>query len=136
MGKHQNVASLDALANNRNVQITDYASIVFGDSGVAKEVAVLPAGAVILGYLIQIDTAFNASTTDYLDIGNGTTADAYLADFDAASAAGVYSAAVTTKTRLTADTLIYATYTGSGTAPSAGAMKVALEWVPWGSRDE
>ena len=136
MGKYQNVAGLDGLANNRGIQVTDFANIVFGDSGVAKEIATLPAGAVVLGYLIEIVTAFNASTTDYIDIGNATTADAYVADFDAASAAGIYRAAVTTITRLAAETILWATYTGSGTAPTAGEARVAVEWLPWGSRDE
>lgn len=61
-----------------------YADIVNGT--LALEVA-LPAGAIILGGGVLVQTAFNPGTSALLDVGDSATADRYKADVNLAAAA-------------------------------------------------
>jgi len=49
---------------------------------VAKNLFTLPANAVILYFLVDVDTAFNSSGTDFLDIGKSGNANFYANDVD------------------------------------------------------
>jgi len=125
--------SREALYENQIVRISDYVVIGFADTGVSKKIADLPEGAILLDVLVNVTTAFNASTTDYLDVGYTGTLDAYVADMDVASVAfknAVQETSPLCPARLTADRVIYATYTGSGTAATTGSCQVSLVWAP------
>jgi hypothetical protein len=129
-------AGLDALMHGGVVQITPYATVQYTDNGVAVPIAVLPAGALILEKVIDIDTQFNGSGTDLLDIGDPSDPDSIDADFDLAGTAGISKTAVDTLTHLAAETRIECTYTDQNSNASAGSAKVALIWMAWSSRDE
>lgn len=88
---------------------------------------VLPKGAVISAVNVMGQTASDAATTATLDVGsNPGTTDQILQDFDVKGATGVgyYAAEAKAGTgvgvQLTADTLMKAKYTETGTASTTG----------------
>lgn len=108
-------------------------SLVFSDSG-AKVLFTLPAGAVIVDFTVFVKTAFNAGTTNNIDLGLGATGDA-LANNLAGGTAGVLRAGSTGTVltslgvELTEDTVVSATYEQSGTAATAGAALIYVWYV-------
>lgn len=107
----------------------------FNDAGVATGVLVgtVPAGAII-DYSSEtlIATAFNGGTTNVLVVG--TTPGGNNLSANATSAAGVAG----TKRMVDSDALgpfavdtdIWATYTSTGTAPSAGIAYLVVKYIP------
>jgi hypothetical protein len=100
-------------------------SIVFGQSTVALDT--LAVGEVVIQVWCQVVTAFNAGTTNVITVGDGTTADKYLAAADVTEGTpgvyptggkGPFAAEVTTAKTLTV------TYAQTGTAASTGAARV------------
>lgn len=103
--------------------------IVFGNTG-AQTVGIVPEGAVILRGLsgVQINVAFNAGTSNVLDIG--TTADDDLYGTDLALGTRAFVALdENVDYRITADTTITATPALSGTAATAGAATVVIAYI-------
>jgi len=98
--------------------------VVFGDTTV--EIDELEVGDVVIQAWVQVTTAFNAGTTNVLTLGDGNTADKYLAAADVTEGTpGVYPtggkgpyAAETVARTLTA------TYAQTGTAATTGAARV------------
>lgn len=92
----------------------------------------LPAGAFIARVYVRVNTAFNAGTTNVLTVGtsSGSNADIVAAGDVDESAAGVTEVTRGVGLAVTADTPIYVKYTQSGTAASAGAADVIVEFVP------
>jgi hypothetical protein len=105
-------------------------------------IGALEAGAIPLGCDVTIETAFNAGTTNVLVVG--TTAD----DDGFAATAGTLPAATGFKQNLAgalsgiplaANTIVYAKFTQTGTAATAGkahivmkfAVKREVEGIPW-----
>ena len=105
----------------------------YNDTGVGSGVVVgiLPAGAQITGILVVIDTAFNAATTNNLLLGTAAAGNQIATTSD--TAAGTAGAKVVTTglalAEPTADQAIYATYTQTGTAATAGKARVAISYV-------
>ena len=93
----------------------------------------LPAGSIVLRTSAIVFTAFNAATTNVLTIGAGTTDGALLAS-------GTFTAAVGTKgpqvgtvsgaNPTTVDQVVFAKYTQTGTAATAGRAMVYVEYYP------
>jgi hypothetical protein len=100
------------------------AAVVFGNSTV--DLDTLNAGDVVVHCWAQVTTAFNAGTTNVLTLGNGVTADKFLAAADVTEGTpGVYPATV--KQAATAETVagtLRATYAQTGTAATTGAARV------------
>lgn len=105
--------------------------------------AVLPKDAVIVGMYVIGGAASDAGTTAVIGCGSTTSANEFLASYDVKTAAtgegysAVGGAAVGTAfmTKLTADTPVYAKYTESGTASSAGGpwfIKIEYAFVGTG----
>lgn len=100
------------------------APLLFSNTTVALES--LTTGDVVVQAWVQVITAFNAGTTNVITLGDGTTADKYLAAADVTEATpGVYPtggkgpfAAEAAAGTLTA------TYAQTGTAASTGAARV------------
>lgn len=95
-------------------------------------IGALEAGAIPLKVDVYVDTAFNAATTNTMDVGTVGTQAAY------AAAAGTLVGATGVKSGLSgtlnyqplaADTVIYATYAQTGTAATAGSVMVMLTFV-------
>lgn len=100
------------------------------DSGVVT-VGTLPSGATILKPIsgIQVNTAFNAATTNLIDIGTTANDDLYATDLAGGTVTFVpLDEAVDLV--LTADTTFTATYAQSGTAATAGSGRVVICYIP------
>lgn len=105
--------------------------VTFADNGTAVTVGVLPEGALILKPLsgIAVTTAFNAGTTNTLNIGTEADGDLY---------ATLISVGTTTFVALdesvsnlvTEETTVTATVTLTGTAATAGAGEVVIAYIP------
>ena len=122
--------------------LTLYRQITFSqpaslENGVASafgiHVGKLPAGSFIHGTDVHIATAFNAGTTNVFTVGNSTTADAY------ATTAEVIAGTPGTKRNLSGsanlgyvplETQVYAKYSQTGTAATAGVAHVTMRFTP------
>ena len=105
--------------------------ITFADSA-AVTVGVLPAGAVVLRGGVAVQTAFNAATTNVLDIGTSGDDDGFATDL-ALGAVGVIVAdemATSNDWYSTSEQTITATYAQTGTAATAGVGFVWIEYLP------
>jgi len=99
-------------------------------SGVSLKVGTLPAGARVLRQTTFVETAFNAGTTNTINVGysaNGT-------DVLNAGAGGAIATLVTAVPAaagpIAADTDVFVQYNQTGGAATAGAGTVVIEYVP------
>jgi hypothetical protein len=99
-------------------------SVAYTDSTVTLDT--LAVGDVVVRCWAQVTTAFNAGTTNVLVLGDGTTANKYLAAADITEGTpGVYpTGGVGPFAAETAAGTLKATYTQTGTAATTGAAKV------------
>ena len=109
-------------------------TITFNDT-TAKSIGAIPAGAVVLGAVVSTSTAFNAATTNNLNIGQtdptGTVANAYAALLAIGPVGTIATpvAALSTNVILSRPTTITATYVPTGGGQSAGAATVIVRFV-------
>lgn len=102
-------------------------------AGVAGlQVDTLPAGARVLRSHAFIETAFNAATTNVLDVGTVADPDQFMPTATAlAGATGLKTFVPTGLNGVVAvDTAVLAIYSYSGTAPTTGLVTVIIEYVP------
>lgn len=106
------------------------ADIDYTDSS-AVTIGTVPSGATILKAIsgLQVNVAFNAGTTNVVDIGTTANDDLYGTDLAAGSIAFVPLDEAVTQA-ISADTTFTATYAQSGTAASAGSGKVVIAYIP------
>lgn len=95
------------------------------------KVGTLPSGSQIVSCIVRVSTAFNAATTNVLTVGTSSGSNA---DVMSATDVDESAAATTVGTRgcdlaFTSDTAIYAKYTQSGTAATAGAARITILYV-------
>ncbi|HML22095.1 MAG TPA: hypothetical protein PKD09_10615 [Aggregatilinea sp.] len=97
----------------------------------AKRLFRLPKGAEIVGWMVNIPTAFDASTGNVLDLGDGTTANRFANDLALGTAGQVVTGfdPAEMATPLAADTDVYATYVPTGDAATEGAAQVICLFV-------
>lgn len=122
-----NVASSDVHYISRRVRF-DTAGIGSADT---VEVGALPAGAVLLGTDILIETAFNAGTTNDLTVttrGGGTTLATNVQA--GAGVAGKKATLNTVSLVPTTDTDIIVRYQQTGTAATAGQAVIIVAYIP------
>jgi len=111
----------------------------YNDTGIATGVIKgdkLPAGAIIVGTDVLVETTFNAGTTNVLTVGtNGTTANNIVAsgDVNEASAQMFGNIAATLTAPLAADVDVYAKFTQTGTAAEQGKAHVIIKYYPHAS---
>lgn len=102
-------------------------------SGTQYKIGNVPKGAVVIGTTVGITTAFNAGTTNVLIVGTSGDDDALVAaagvDETAVAVTRVAPATLAGAVAASADTDIYVKFTQSGTAASAGAAWVVVEYV-------
>lgn len=100
------------------------ATIPFGSSTV--DLDTLAAGDVVIKCWAQVVTAFNAGTTNVLTVGDGTTANKYLAAADVTEGTpGVYpTGGAGPFAAETASGTLRATYAQTGTAATTGSARV------------
>jgi len=109
----------------------------WNDAGIAAgiNIGTLPAGAVLLDAAARINTAFNAATTNVLQMGITPTGGEILASavvlagatgFKSAKTGTAFAAAAT----LATDTDVYVSYTQTGTAATAGQADLVVQYAP------
>src|SRR5262245_39859447 len=99
-------------------------------TGTTIKVGTVPAGASLLRCYTQTGTAFNASTTNNLSVGNAASG-AQLVAAAAIGAAGINSQTIVAAQAgpLAVDTPIWITSTFAAASPTAGNANFVLEWA-------
>jgi hypothetical protein len=127
------------IARKNDVQLVHYArfKVNYNDAGIASGVGkqTLPKGSLIIGTDVIIATAFNAATTNVLTIGTTAAGTdivnaAAVTEGTAAATLNIAPNAATAWAPLAADTQIFATFTQTGTAATAGAAYIIVKYVP------
>jgi hypothetical protein len=121
-------------ANVGFVLMAQSGNVVFAADGTETVVATLPANSQIYQIAVDVTTAFNAATTNTLDIGDGTTADKYADALAAGAQARVLATSDVSQIGNlidigTSDVDITVTYNQSGTAATAGAATVTVLYL-------
>jgi len=121
-------------ANVGFVLMAQSGNVVFGDDGTTTVVATLPANSQIYQIAVDVTTAFDAGTTNTLDIGDGTTADKYADALAAGAQARVLATSDVSQIGNlidigTADVDVTVTYNQTGTAATAGAATVTVLYL-------
>lgn len=108
----------------------------YNDAGIAAGAGKqwLPKGAIIVGTDMLVTTAFNAGTTNVLTVGSaaGSNADIVSAAAENEAATGLTQNIAPSGNMLaplTADTQVFAQYTQTGTAATAGAAYVIIKYI-------
>lgn len=95
------------------------------------KVGTIPAGSVIHEAVVKVSTAFNAGTTNLINVGISSDADGIVDELDIdATAAEWQSSHRGSDLNFTSDTSIYVTYVQTGTAATAGAASIIIAYVP------
>jgi hypothetical protein len=93
----------------------------------------LPANAVVTGWQFTTSTAFNAGTTNTLNVGQtdptGTVANAYVAAAAIGPVGNATAALPATSVPLSRPTTVTASYVQSGTPATAGAGVLVIRFV-------
>jgi hypothetical protein len=94
-------------------------------------VGTLPAGAVIYDAIVKVTTAFNAGTTNYINVGIVGDDDGIVDEGDLdLTAAEWQSSRRGCDLTFTADTPVYVTYDQSGTAATTGVAEIIVAYIP------
>ena len=119
-----------SVPDTRQYPLVAYAEFTYADlvSGVASKLVELPLGAVVTGGYYLLDTAFNSGTSAAITIGD-TDVDEYLADANAKDATAVTALTVTGIEVVAANTAVNIILTAVGTAATAGAGRLILEYI-------
>ena len=121
-------------ANVGFVLMAQSGNVVFGANGSTTVVATLPANSQIYQIAVDVTTAFDAGTTNTLDVGDGTTADKYADALAAGAQARVLATSDVSQIGNlvdigTSDVDVTVTYNQTGTAASAGAATVTVLYL-------
>ena len=104
-------------------------------SGTQLEIGTVPANAQVLRTVISVTAAFNAGTTNVLIVGTTGDDDALVAaagvDETAVAVTSVAPATLAGVLSTSAATPIFAKYTQTGTAASAGSAIITVEYAPF-----
>jgi hypothetical protein len=121
-------------ANVGFVLMAQSGNVVFGANGSTTVVATLPANSQIYQIAVDVTTAFDAGTTNTLDVGDGTTADKYADALAAGAQARVLATSDVSQIGNlvdigTSDVDVTVTYNQTGTAATAGAATVTVLYL-------
>lgn len=89
----------------------------------------LPAGCVYIGCDVIVSEAFNAASTNVLVVGTDAEFDNFIAAGTVNEAATGLTASALGAAEVTADTVVKAKYTQTGTAATAGKAIVVLKYA-------
>lgn len=107
--------------------------ITFGSPTAGVEIGTIPAGSFVRAVTVDVITAFNAGTTNVLEVGTAADPDGFATSTDiAAGATGLKGPLKGAQSgdRLTADTPVVVKYSPTGTAATAGEAQVLVEFYP------
>jgi hypothetical protein len=122
-------------ARQYNQQMVHYLrkGFTFSDDGLTLTVGIVPVGAIVIRAGVVVSTAFNAGTTNVLDIGTSGDTDGFATDL-ALGTIGVIVADEMATTNdagpYASDTTIQAVVDLTGTAATAGAGEIWVEFIP------
>ena len=121
-------------ANVGFVLMAQSGNVVFGANGSTTVVATLPANSQIYQIAVDVTTAFNAGTTNTLDVGDGVTADKYADALAAGAQARVLATSDVSQIGNlvdigASDVDVTVTYNQTGTAATAGAATVTVLYL-------
>jgi len=91
-------------------------------------IGTLPPGAIVRGTMVKVHTVFNSSTSDVLNVGTSSDDNALVAAADLQVAGGQYSITGMDMAMPTAATDVFAQWTGSGDAATAGSVSIIVEY--------
>jgi len=121
---------------NMGATVVTQSNVLAYTDTTAKQLFVLPAGAQIVNFYVDVPTAFNSGTNNVITISDPSTNS--LAAVTATSANITAGRATVTVTSAqiaeyinvgTTDFIIYGTFAGTGTAASTGLATVTVEYV-------
>jgi hypothetical protein len=108
-------------------------SITFNDDGTTVTVGEIPAGALVLKPIsgVAVTTAFNAGTTNVLDVGPSTDSGTDLWATDLAlGTIGFVPLDEAVTNLVSANTIVQAAIDLTGTAATTGAAEIIIAYVP------
>lgn len=127
-----------AITLNPNRQQSRWATvdISYADltSAAAADAIKLPVGAVVVGGSVNVTTAFNSGTSDALVVGDSAVANRYKSSYSI-QATGRTALVPTGYVVLSTTRAIQITWTGAGTAITAGALRLEVEYIVPGRGD-
>ena len=105
-------------------------AITFSETGTLT-IGVIPAGAVVINAGVVVTTAFNAGTTNTLDIGTSADTDGFATALALGTVGRIVADEMATSNDLysTSDVTLQCVVTLSGTAATTGAGFVYVEYV-------
>lgn len=110
--------------------VSAYVEIGFADLTSGSNVAALdlPVGAIVVGGDVVVTTAFDSVTSDVIIVGDVTTTNRYIASTSIAALGRI--AVVPTGFTVTAtQPAVRLTWTGVGTAPTEGALRLRVDYI-------
>ena len=122
--------------SDRQYELSAVVDITYSDltSATQTNAIELPSDAIVTGGHIYTSTAFNSLTSDVIIVGDTDDDNEYLTSTSIA-ALGL-TALVPTGVKLTAGKEVTVTWTGVGTAPSAGAGQLVITYIRQGRSNE
>ena len=122
------------VANTGFVLMAQSANVVFEANGTTTDIATLPANSQIFQITVDVTTAFDAASTNTLDLGDGSTADEYADALALGSLARVLATSDVSQIGNlidigTSDVTVTATYNQTGTVATAGACTVTVLYL-------
>ena len=139
---HQDIGQVNGRTLNKTGVICQSAVAEYTDTSGTKYYPIrIPSGATLIDCWVDIITAFNSGTSDVIDVGTklcttGTEdVDALIDNQDISAAAGTRYELATgaaefgTTDPTTEDTWVVITTTRTGTAATAGKVKVVVQYV-------
>ena len=122
------------VANTGFVLMAQSANVVFEANGTTTDIATLPANSQIFQITVDVTTAFDAASTNTLDLGDGSTADQYADALALGSLARVLATSDVSQIGNlidigTSDITVTATYNQTGTAATTGAATVTVLYL-------
>ena len=122
------------VANTGFVLMAQSANVVFEANGTTTDIGTLPANSQIFQITVDITTAFDAASTNTLDLGDGSTADQYADALALGSLARVLATSDVSQIGNlidigTSDVTVTATYNQTGGAATAGACTVTVLYL-------
>ena len=111
------------------------ASFAYNTPNIATDgtikVGTIPAGSIIVMAGIKVTTAFNAGTTNTINVGTASDHDAVIDELDITASAAEWQVSYRGgDVTFTADTPLYVTYDQTGDAATAGAGEVVVMYIP------
>lgn len=115
-----------------NTLQTHYLRGTLTPSAASITLGVIPPGSIIIGGGVVISTAFNAASTNVIDIGTTADPDGLATDLAGGTIGLIVADELATSNDLytTTDVTIVASYAQTGTAATAGVGHVFVQFIP------